>query len=774
MWRHSRRLAAAVLLVIVSEPSCVTAGRRTAGVPLTQGHRAFIASRVSALRGIALPESMPFDLKTRQQVAEDFQREAEAALAGDRFERRLAADRALGLVPADVEFTPASRPFTRADLGVAGTYDPQTKKIVFVKDLEGGPFSELTVAHEYTHQLDDSRHDLYEMMLATKGNSDRGLAVQSLIEGSAMATQLDFALMENYEDATGAIGGITVGRTIDEMESEFGLYARFSRLRNERAMELFKVTPPYLRQRIVFPYVRGLAFVRALRIRRGTPGVDAAFASPPRSTEQILHPEKFADRRDDPVEIEFNNDWLGTGCEKIYEDTLGEYGIRQVLCVEFDKARAYAAASGWGGDRYEVVRAGGASALLWHTEWDTEGDAKDFAREIDQYYSSRYRIPSAWMSELCAGDLARGDGRFVQIRRRGLSVVVVDGAPDGGPDAVPWADQVLDHAIVRRPANATPPEGLTFAKLARPILATDHYDDGSGFSLFGGLLASEAHREGSHNFSLLGGTLLDVQGNPDGGRVSLLFGLVSWRTAPRLDLEKWRLGVSQIASDRDSNSWSAIPIVNFPAASKAPGGSTLRTGIMNFESIYQIEFADDGTPKEGVAIASDTSVVLGLAGHAWVENPEAVGTPYRRDYWYFPFEIGFSTNHETHGPIANPPGTASQPASAPEDKNRLCPGDIETYTKTQSIGDMLFSWEATGLYRGHEKIGGVTNWSALGGLLVSGGAQGDDWMFRTPLAGWASLGGREYLLFLWGLFAIPMGGSGEQDASGAASAPGAK
>ncbi|MFN0207999.1 MAG: hypothetical protein ACKVS6_16965 [Planctomycetota bacterium] len=760
MRRISRQLSSLFILLILFSTACVSAGRKTAGEPLTNGHRTYIAKRVSQLRGIPLPASMPFDIKSRQEVAEQFQREAEAQLSEGAVDRRLAADRVLGLLPfAQPGDAPASRPFTRADLGVAGSYDPVTKKVIYVRDLEGGPFSELTVAHEFTHQLDDSRHDLYAMTLAAKGNSDHALAVQSLIEGSAMSTQLDFAMMENYEDSTGTLGGIIVNRTIDDMESDFGIFARLARMRNTRAIELLEITPKYLRERITFPYVRGLAFTRALRQRAGTAAIDAAFENPPMSTEQILHPHKFIDRRDDPTTVELATEWAGAGREIIYEDTLGELGMRQLLYTQFSKRESYEVAEGWGGDRYQVIRIAGRDTLLWHTEWDSEREAREFASAIDRYFSKRYKIASGWMTELCEGDLVRPDGQLIQIRRRGASVAVVDGAPLNSQ----WANMILDHVKITKPETAAEENNFNIASLARPFFGVDKYKDGGGFNILGGILVSESHRKNSHNFSLLGGALLDVQANGDGDRVSFLFGLISWRTAPRQDLSKWRIGVTTVASDSDSNSWSGIPIVQFPAASNAPGSDTLRTGLINFQSIYKIGFDENGVPTNGDKVAGETSFVLGLTGHGWIDNPESTGTPYRRDYWYGPFEMGFATSSETHGPIiTDKTGAESKPASAPaQDRLALRDGDIEYFTKTQSLGEMIFSYESSGLVREGDRIAGITNWSALGGLLASGGRRGDDWLFRTPLAGWAKLGGQEYLLLIWGLISIPMGGEEE-------------
>lgn len=761
--RHSALRAATSIIILAAFAACVTAGRRTAAAPMDPGHTAWVAKRVAEIRGIPIVDPISVDRVSRQEIARQFAKAAEESLGGDQSMRRMRADVALGFMdglPADGA---ASRPFTTADLGVSGTYDPKTGKIIVINDLEvarGPGFSEITFAHEVAHQFDDMRHDLYKLQLDARGNSDRALAVRALIEGSAMLTQLDFMMAENYENSSGFAGAAAVSRTLDDLESDFGIFSRMQRSGNRAAFDLLQLTPRHARERLVFPYGRGLAFARALNMRRGYSAIDDALADPPRSTEQLLHPEKFADERDDPSDIQLDTSFLGSA--PVHEDTLGEFGIRQWFELFIDYKTAWHAAAGWGGDRYRVVEAGGRDVLLWHTDWDTPGDALEFARAAVLLFSKRYKIPGHFMSEQGYGNMTRPDGSIIQIQRSGSSVIIVDGAPAD----TDWASILERHDRVAK-AERTPRSPSFLAGLLKPIVAVDTHTDGGGFNLFGGLLVSESHRRDARNFSILGGALLDIQKNGDGSRVSFLFGLISWRTAPRQDLSKVRIGVSTFASDRESNAWSVLPLINAPAASRAPGGRTLRFGLLNLQSGFQLKFDENGGITEGGQTSGETSVGLGIAGHAWTDRLQADGTPYKRDFWYFPFEMGFSTNSETAGPIAGDPA-ASQPSSQPVDRLRLRPGDMETLVKTQFLGELLFTYESSALYRADEQIAGVTNWSSVGGLIASGGRRGREWMFRTPLVGWGQLGGENYIIFFWGLIPVAVGAVDEPASAGAA------
>src|SRR5262249_5212155 len=112
--------------------------------------------------------------------------------------------------------------------------------------------------------------------------------------------------------------------------------------------------PAILRESLMFPYIQGLAFVQGLQMAGGWQKVDDAFSTPPASTEQILHPEKYA-AGEAPVAVTLASDLakkLGSGWTVPLVDTFGEFqlGVWLAGAPGIDKATADAAAAGWGGD----------------------------------------------------------------------------------------------------------------------------------------------------------------------------------------------------------------------------------------------------------------------------------------------------------------------------------------------------------------------------------------------------------------------------------------
>ena len=147
---------------------------------------------------------------------------------------------------------------------------------------------------------------------------------------------------------------------------------------------------PILQRELLFPYLDGQGFVEHIHAGGGWAAVDAAWLDPPRSTEQVMHPERYPD--DLPVALELPDvaALLGPGWTAGYVTTMGELRIGVFVAddepftmadlVLGAKLPSAAAADGWGGDR--IVTADGpdgAWTVAWQTAWDTSEDAAEFA-----------------------------------------------------------------------------------------------------------------------------------------------------------------------------------------------------------------------------------------------------------------------------------------------------------------------------------------------------------------------------------------------------------
>jgi hypothetical protein len=268
---------------------------------------------------------------------------------------------ALGLLPKDASLKDLSVGMLSGQ--VAGLYSPDDKKL-YVVSRSGriGVLEKATFSHEFTHALQDQNFDLGSLKLDEIGQGDRSFARLSLVEGDATLVMTDWEL-QNFTTAD-------LGELLQQSQ-------------DDPSTAQLAALPAILRESLLFPYVQGLTFVQGLQSQGGWGAVDAAFARPPASTEQILHPDKYT-AGEQPQVVTLPSDLaakLGSGWSVPLVDTFGEFQLGVWLdgAPGSNKATADAAAAGWGGDRIAALRGpNGAWGVVLRTAWDTTNDASEF------------------------------------------------------------------------------------------------------------------------------------------------------------------------------------------------------------------------------------------------------------------------------------------------------------------------------------------------------------------------------------------------------------
>ncbi len=264
---------------------------------------------------------------------------------------------------------------------VAGYYDTERKYLAMVRRgttsrvADDGPSEEdLVLVHELTHALQDQSFDLVKLEKEDDPLADSGDALTALAEGDATLTMMNFLSRTSVERLPNA------DRVVVSMAADPDLM--MASLPDLPGADQFAQAPVWLRDNLIFPYLNGMAFCLSVRLRGGQKLLDYAFATdPPRSTEQVLHPEKWHTRRDDPVVIRLPDLAADLpGYRKAADGEMGELSIRSLLREGLgDLDRAVAAATGWGGDRFAVYEEkGGGRLVVWVTDWDDEADAREF------------------------------------------------------------------------------------------------------------------------------------------------------------------------------------------------------------------------------------------------------------------------------------------------------------------------------------------------------------------------------------------------------------
>ncbi len=310
---------------------------------------------------------------------------------------------------------------------VAGLYDCEEDRFFVVEGMAEGDLREfaITAAHELVHAHRDGHTDFWARILRlAPTNADAALALRCLVEGDATLLGNAFGVAHLSSSATPQVLEL-VARNAERNAREFRESMNGPGLRE---------FPAALREMLIAPYTDGEVFAAALYRAGGAAALRRAFDDPPRSTEQVLHPEKYlAARPDEPVAFGGGDPSaaLGGGWTAGYSDTVGELELRVHLTPLLGRERAVRAAAGWDGARYHLcLRDGAAPFFGLVSAWDSEQDAWEFAgawaewaARRDGAKAPRRMAPGGWAVATAEGE--------VRVEVRGTLVLVADGVPEG-------------------------------------------------------------------------------------------------------------------------------------------------------------------------------------------------------------------------------------------------------------------------------------------------------------------------------------------------------
>ena len=367
--RHA--LAPALLLATLAVTPAVA---QEEAVELPEGFSQKMADRVTEvieavppIRRLPAAESVAYEVVDSEAFLARLQDKLREDYPAEYIEAEENAFKRLGLLGPDQDLEKLT--LKLYDQQALAAYEPETKTFSIIGPVKKiGPTEKIIVAHEYGHALQDQAFDLAAFYDEDPDAADRIWARAALVEGDATALMYDWAARE--------------------LKLSDLLSVSAQALSQQDANKLNRL-PDILTRPLEFAYIDGYAFVNALRGQGDWDAVDAAFADPPASTEQILHPELYP--KEEPVRIELPDvaAELGSGWTASYEQTMGEMQTH-VWLADGKKAQSLfpalpaqlpnsEAAAGWGGDRLASLDGpDGAWAVVWQTDWDSKVDQKDF------------------------------------------------------------------------------------------------------------------------------------------------------------------------------------------------------------------------------------------------------------------------------------------------------------------------------------------------------------------------------------------------------------
>ncbi len=376
--------------------------------------------------GLAFKKLPVLEERTREEVRQFIVKQFNEQLTPLEIAGAEQAYRLFGLIPDTLDL----RKFYLDLLSeqVAGYYDPATKVLYVVQDATAA-MKDITITHELVHALQD-QHTPLDSVVLLKGDNDRMVARQSVIEGQA-----------TYEQIVQMTGGNDLDMRIPASWDAIREGIRSG----QQSMPLFANAPTYFQETLLFPYLTGAEFIRQFKRQRGAQAPFAPFAQ---SSEQLLHPEKYLSATPDlPTRVTLAAPRAGS---LVYEDNLGEFETRLFLYQHLkDLGTAASAANGWDGDRFQAIETSAGPALAWVTVWDSPVEAAEFRDAMQRLLERRY--------QLAAGAGGTGDERQWTGKGRHLRLVAgeIGGRPvvvyEDAPASVTQRLLPLDRVTLQEP-----------------------------------------------------------------------------------------------------------------------------------------------------------------------------------------------------------------------------------------------------------------------------------------------------------------------------------
>jgi hypothetical protein len=270
----------------------------------------------------------------------------------------------MGFLDARIDIRALRQRILLENLG--GMYNEKRKEMVALEEYRQVELvNSMAMVHELRHAIQDQHFNLAACIGRYSDFDDRQLAPLAAIEGDATLVMIRFM-------------GIDPALLGDFMTPE-----NLLTLSQAQVSPALQQAPAIFKQQLVVPYSAGLAFTQAIFARSGWPGVNAVLKRPPRSSAQVLHPEKYwLQIEPRPVNLAFRP----AGYTAAGSGVVGEFYLNVLLA---GNGRVSDQAAGWCGDIYAVYKTAGNYALAWKSVWESERVARGFGMAFKAFLAER-------------------------------------------------------------------------------------------------------------------------------------------------------------------------------------------------------------------------------------------------------------------------------------------------------------------------------------------------------------------------------------------------
>ncbi|MBB5064344.1 hypothetical protein [Granulicella mallensis] len=354
---------------------------------------------VSKDTGLEIKRPIKSKFTSRDEVSKFLRKKFDEDKDTKRMENSELVLKKFGLLDRDFHL----RPFMLSLLTeqIAGFYDNKTQTMNL---LDWVPLDqqEPVMAHELTHALQDQRVGLtkwenqeQEGIAKDVGEDNKHIqtdevdtAREAVLEGQAMVTFADYMLRDS-------------GKTLKDMP-QVGEQLR-SGAGDMGDSPVLARAPLLLQQSLLFPYSEGLAFEQEVLVKKGPARAFAGVLdSPPSSSFEIMHPDKFLAHVPVPVmQMPDIHPLLEEAGYAPYDiGVMGELDVRITAELFGGRPLAEALAPNWNGGIYYAAQRKNATeaekqttaslALLYSSRWKNDDSARSFFTVFEEELPRQY------------------------------------------------------------------------------------------------------------------------------------------------------------------------------------------------------------------------------------------------------------------------------------------------------------------------------------------------------------------------------------------------
>ena len=250
-------------------------------------------------------------------------------------------------------------------------YDRRTKELLAVNEYRSvDMMNGMVLLHELRLAVQDGHFEVGKALGNLSDFDDRKLALLSVVIGDAAFISVQFS-------------GFNAGMMSSTFDSD--PLISFSPIGN--TAQLYKA-PEVVKQKLIMPYIYGLRFVTTAFQKKKWKALNRILTSPPESTEQVLHPDKYFNR-DAPLEITV--EYKPDGYPVYHSGVIGEHYLN-ILLMEKKQSGYVDRAAGWGGDTFIIYGNGASYFLIWKSKWDKPKYCSNYFFDFKRFIERRFLI----------------------------------------------------------------------------------------------------------------------------------------------------------------------------------------------------------------------------------------------------------------------------------------------------------------------------------------------------------------------------------------------